>query len=68
MIVSLQQIWVMKIRYFIAGLVTIAAVGLVLHELKKTKAEKQLNDVADAGYETAHDILYPLGRRLRRTW
>jgi hypothetical protein len=58
----------MKIRYLIAGLVTIAAVGMMLHELQKTKAEKQLIDVADAGYETAHDILYPLGRRLRKTW
>ncbi len=50
------------------GLITVATIGVVLHELKKNKVKKRLNDVADAGYETAHDILYPLGRRMRKTW
>ena len=59
----------MKTRHIIAGLFTIVTLVVLVHELKKKEVQKRLDDVADAGYETAHDILYPLaGRRLKRSW
>jgi hypothetical protein len=34
--------------------------GIVIYSLKKSRLEKKLISVSDAGYETAFDILYPL--------
>ncbi len=43
-----------------AGIVALCTVTLVVFTLRKSKFEKKLADIADAGYETAHDVLYPL--------
>ena len=59
----------MKTRHIIAGLLTIAVLTILVQEVKKKEVRKRLDDVADAGYETAHDILYPLSRkRVKRSW
>ena len=59
----------MKTRHIIAGILTVATLAVLVHEIKKKEVRKRLDDVADAGYETAHDILYPLARRgVRRSW
>lgn len=43
-----------------ASIVAVCTVTLVVCSLRKNKFEKRLADIADAGYETAHDVLYPL--------
>lgn len=44
----------------ITGAIAGAAVGAALYLLKRQKHKKRLAVVADAGYETAYDIHYPL--------
>ena len=39
------------------------AVGIVIYLVQKNREEKRTMDIADAGYETAHDILYPLKKQ-----
>ena len=48
---------------FIIGITSIAALGLVIFlagRNKKNRAFLQLERIAEEGYETAADILYPL--------
>lgn len=46
-----------------------AAAGLVIYALRRHQSRRILNQVADEGYETAHDILFPnkkhRGRKLK---
>jgi hypothetical protein len=44
------------------SLALVAAAGVILLFSVKTKKEKKrrLHEVAEEGYETAHDVLYPL--------
>ncbi|HTD92787.1 MAG TPA: hypothetical protein VK644_03205 [Chitinophagaceae bacterium] len=46
-----------------------AAAGIVFYAWRRHKSSRMLRQVADEGYETAHDILFPekrfKGRRLR---
>jgi len=59
----------MKTRHVVIGLLTIVVLTVLVHESKKKEVQKQLDDVADAGYETAHDILFPLSRkRMKKIW
>ncbi len=51
----------MKKKLAIAIASTIA-VGVIVYLIQKDKAEKKSMRVADAGYETAHDILFPYKR------
>lgn len=46
----------------ILGVTAVGAIGVIflLTRKQKVKKEKMLNDIADEGYETAGDILYPL--------
>jgi hypothetical protein len=39
---------------------SIIAAGIMVYSVKKNRLEKRLMSVSDAGYETAHDILFPL--------
>ena len=57
----------MKKKLLIAVASTIA-VGVIIYLIQKEKKEEQRSfDIADAGFETAHDILYPLKKsRWRR--
>ncbi len=51
------------------GLALVATASVVLLFSVKTKKDKkrQLHEVAEEGYETAHDVLYPLKiQRLKR--
>lgn len=43
----------------IIGLAAIAAFGLILLLTNKEKKKKRLQKVAEEGYETASDILFP---------
>lgn len=58
----------MKKNKLLIGITTTIAVGLIIYFLvrEKSQAEEQLEQVADAGYETAHDILYPLKKGSKR--
>lgn len=53
----------------IAGITSAVAVSLIVyvyvHKKNCRKKEEKLNEIADAGYETAHDILFPLRRNLQ---
>jgi hypothetical protein len=43
------------------GIASTLAVGLILYFMNQRKeADRRLNSIADAGYETAGDILYPI--------
>jgi hypothetical protein len=37
----------------------IVAIGVIATSSRKKRATKMLDQVADEGYETAHDILFP---------
>ena len=37
----------------------IVAIGVIASSSRKKKTTKMLDQVADEGYETAHDILFP---------
>lgn len=49
----------------ILGVTAISAISVIflLTRKHKVKKEKMLDDIADEGYETAGDILYPLKTR-----
>jgi hypothetical protein len=47
-----------------AGITTLTAL-LVIYLIKRKKTEKRLTKVAEEGYETAEDILFPKKRFLR---
>lgn len=50
------------------GIISTVAAGFILNFIRKSRMEKRLVSVADAGYETAHDILFPLkGQRLKKS-
>jgi len=56
----------MKNKKLVMTLVLVAAVAVVgtnLYLAKKTKHKKRLAVISDAGYETAHDIHFPLKYR-----
>jgi hypothetical protein len=57
----------MKTKSIIVLAVSVVAAGtLILLLRKKIKVDNMLDDVADEGYETAHDILYPQSTYRRR--
>ncbi|HZF64097.1 MAG TPA: hypothetical protein VEZ55_06430 [Chitinophagaceae bacterium] len=57
----------MKTSRIIFGVASLIAVGILVYSVvRKNKAEEQLIEVADAGYETAHDVLYPLKKGKQR--
>lgn len=45
------------------GVAALAAVGVAIYMMtrdkRKERAKKRLDRVADEGYETAHDVLFP---------
>jgi hypothetical protein len=57
----------MKTYKLAIGIASSIALGVVVYHIRKTKYEKRLNVISDAGYETAYDVIYPLkSMRLRR--
>jgi uncharacterized membrane protein len=52
----------MKTNKIALGVVTLVVAGLALYYFRKKEVldDQRLGQIADAGYETAHDILYPL--------
>jgi hypothetical protein len=54
----------MKISNIIALGITLLAVSVIAGYVKKcADTKRMLNQIADEGYETAHDVLFP-GKRL----
>jgi len=50
----------MKISKIIGLSLTVLAVaGVAVYVAKKMERKNMLNQIADEGYETAHDILFP---------
>jgi hypothetical protein len=46
---------------------SVTVAGITIFSFKKSRSEKRLVNVSDAGYETAYDILYPLkNQRLKK--
>ena len=41
------------------GAASLAAVGLAIYMMSRQRRKNRLAHVADEGYETAHDVLYP---------
>ena len=40
------------------GVVAVAVAGLVLYTANRKRAHRMLDQIADEGYETAHDVLF----------
>jgi hypothetical protein len=54
----------MKKNRLIAALVlTTAITGTAVYLMKQSRQKRRLAVVSDAGYETAHDILFPVRYR-----
>jgi len=51
-------------KILIAVGITLAAI-LIIRQIKRKKTKKRLTVVADEGYETAEDILFPKKKFLR---
>jgi PhoPQ-activated pathogenicity-related protein len=41
------------------GLTAIAAIGLTIYLIRRYSNKIKLSQIADEGYEIAHDVLYP---------
>ncbi len=41
------------------GISAVAVAGLIVYAASGVKTRRMLKQVADEGYETAHDVLYP---------
>jgi len=54
-------------KQILLGLGIVALTGLLLFSARRAKTNKVLSDVADEGYETAHDVLYPKRSNSSRT-
>jgi hypothetical protein len=52
-------------KILIATAITALTALLIIHMIKRKKVEKRLTVVAEEGYETAEDILYPKRNFLR---
>jgi hypothetical protein len=53
----------------IAGIGIASIVGLVIYLVRRHKASKLVREqIAEEGYETAHDILFPLKNKGRRKY
>lgn len=55
----------MKKNTVIIGIASAILIGAVVYYIRKNKQheKQQLLHVADAGYETAHDVLFPMKSR-----
>lgn len=49
----------MKTYKIAIGIASTLAIGFLVYQLRKTNCERKLTNIADAGYETAFDVLYP---------
>ena len=49
------------------GIGAIALTGLLIFSVRRAKSRKVLKDIADEGYETAQDVLYPRTRKAYKT-
>ncbi|MEI6950325.1 hypothetical protein V9K67_24300 [Paraflavisolibacter sp. H34] len=50
----------MKKNTLAIGVASVVAVGVIAYFIRKSQVRKKRVTIADAGYETAHDILFPL--------
>jgi len=41
------------------GVAAVAVAGLVVYAASRKKSKRMLDQIADEGYETAHDVLFP---------
>ena len=41
------------------GIAALTAIGIASYIISRQKKQNRLSHVADEGYETAHDVLYP---------
>ena len=46
------------------GIAAVAAAGIIVCLSKRSATKRMLNQIADEGYETAHDILFP-GKKIQ---
>lgn len=51
----------------LAGIGLATVVGLVIYLARRHKSNRMSEQVAEHGYETAHDILFPAKRRGRKS-
>jgi len=52
-------------KILIAAGITLAAILIVRRQVRRKKTKKRLTVVAEEGYETAEDILFPKRKFLR---
>lgn len=58
-----------KTNQVLLGVGAVAAIALVVYAFRRHQSNKRYQRVADEGYETAHDVLFPQkkhrGRKLQ---
>ena len=53
----MQNRYMKKFLKVMSGIVVLAGIGVLI--IRRMKTGRKLDQVADNGYETAHDVLFP---------
>ena len=51
-----------KTNRFLIGVGVAALAGIIIYTLRRNRSNGKLARIADEGYETAKDILFPMGK------
>lgn len=70
---ALQEYIILRNKYMkkrdkilLGSVAAVALAGVAVYSLTKCDTKKRLKNVANEGYETAHDILYPHKKHKKR--
>lgn len=55
-----------KTNKLLIGVGIVALTGLIIYAMRRDQSNRELERIADEGYETANDILFPETKPFRR--
>ena len=55
----IQRKYMKTSNKILLGVAAVAVAGLVVYAANRKKTHRMLEQIADEGYETAHDVLFP---------
>lgn len=59
MLITIEFYYMKAKNKLLVSVAAVALTGLIVYAIRKTNTNKRIADVADEGYETAADLLYP---------